>query len=62
MHLQYNKKGIAAKYIRSKGFKELVYFETHPTKETAMKREYAIKNQNKAYKHKLVTEFQNKHL
>ncbi|MBU1246293.1 MAG: GIY-YIG nuclease family protein [Nanoarchaeota archaeon] len=53
-----HKEGIASKYIRSKGFKELVYFETHPTKESAMKREYAIKNQNKAYKNRLVSEFQ----
>ncbi|MBU3940888.1 MAG: GIY-YIG nuclease family protein [Nanoarchaeota archaeon] len=53
-----HKKGIAAKYTRSKGFKELVYFETHPTKESAMKREYAIKNTNKAYKSRLVNEFE----
>ena len=54
-----HKEGIASKYTRSKGFKELVYLETHPTKESAMKREYVIKNQNKAYKSKLVNGFQN---
>ncbi|MBU2475239.1 MAG: GIY-YIG nuclease family protein, partial [Nanoarchaeota archaeon] len=53
-----HKEGIASKYIRSKGFKELVYFETHPTKVSAMKREYAIKSQNKAYKNELIAEFQ----
>ncbi|MBU3940885.1 MAG: GIY-YIG nuclease family protein [Nanoarchaeota archaeon] len=54
-----HKEGIAAKYTRSKGFKELIYFETHPTKESAMKREYTIKKAGKAYKNQLIAEFKN---
>ncbi|MBT6995141.1 GIY-YIG nuclease family protein [Candidatus Woesearchaeota archaeon] len=49
-----HKSGKGSKYVRAKGFKELVYSEEFSSKELAMKREYFIKNSNRAYKEELV--------
>jgi putative endonuclease len=44
----------SAKYVRSKGFKELAYYEKLQTKSLAMKRECEIKKMNKTQKLKLI--------
>ena len=46
--------GKGAKYTKSRGPVELVYYETHDTKEDAMKREYAIKQMTRKEKWKLL--------
>lgn len=45
--------GKGAKYTRSRLPVRLVYYETYPTKEEAMKREYAIKQMSRGEKQKL---------
>ena len=46
--------GTGAKYTRSRGPVELVYYETFETKEEAMSREYAIKRLTRKQKLKLI--------
>ena len=46
--------GEGAKYTRSRRPVELVYFETHETKEEAMSREWHIKRMPKAKKIELI--------
>lgn len=46
--------GTAAKYTSPRRPVELVYFESFPTKEEAMRREWAIKQLNRAQKLKLI--------
>ncbi len=46
--------GTGAKYTKHRRPVELVYFETHDTKEEAMRREYAIKQMNRQQKLKLI--------
>ena len=50
--------GKGAKYTKSRRPVELVYFETFPTKEDAMRREYAIKQLTRKEKEKLITSHQ----
>ena len=50
--------GKGAKYTKSRRPVELVYYETFSQKEDAMRREYAIKQLNRAGKMKLVGSFQ----
>ena len=49
--------GKGAKYTKSRRPVELVYFETFPTKEDAMRREYAIKQLSRKEKEKLIVTF-----
>lgn len=49
--------GKGAKYTKSRRPVELVYYETFSQKEDAMRREYAIKQLNRAGKRKLVESF-----
>jgi putative endonuclease len=53
-----HKHGKGSKYIIAKGYKKLVYFETHQIKEIAMKREFSIKNAGRIYKKELIEKFQ----
>lgn len=46
--------GKGAKYTKTRGPVELVYYEQFETKEEAMSREYAIKQMTKKQKEKLV--------
>jgi putative endonuclease len=46
-----------AKYTMAKGYKKLVYFEKHLTKEFAMRREFSIKKAPRSYKQELVSNF-----
>lgn len=46
--------GKGAKYTKTRGPVELVYYEQFETKEEAMSREYAIKQMTKRQKEKLV--------
>lgn len=50
--------GKGAKYTKSRRPVELVYYETFSQKEDAMRREYAIKQLNRAGKRKLVENFE----
>lgn len=50
--------GKGAKYTKSRRPVELVYYETFSQKEDAMRREYAIKQLNRAEKRKLVENFE----
>jgi len=52
-----HKEGKGSKYVNSKGFKELVYFESYEDKVTAMKREYVLKKSPRYHKKELVREF-----
>ena len=52
-----HKSGEGSKYVRAKGFKEVVYFEEFSSKELAMKREYFIKNSSREYKLGLISGF-----
>ena len=52
-----HKMGKGSKYVRSKGFKRLIYFETHVDKSSAVKRENEIKKAGKIYKEILVRNF-----
>jgi len=52
-----HKEGKGSKYIKSKGFKKLVYYEKYNNKITAMKREYALKKSPRLYKLNLVNNF-----
>ena len=49
--------GKGAKYTKSRRPVELVYYETFSQKEDAMRREYAIKQLNRAGKMKLIRNF-----
>ncbi|MBT3416900.1 GIY-YIG nuclease family protein [Candidatus Woesearchaeota archaeon] len=49
-----HKAGKGSKYVKSKGFKKLVYSESYPDKITAMKREYVLKKSPRIYKENLV--------
>lgn len=49
--------GAGAKYTHSRRPVKLVYYETFETKKEAMKREYAVKQMNKAEKEKLIENF-----
>lgn len=49
--------GKGAKYTKSRRPVELVYYETFSQKEDAMRREYAIKQLNRAGKRKLIRNF-----
>lgn len=49
--------GKGAKYTRSHGPVELVYYEAFQTKEEAMRREYAIKQMATIQKHDLIQFF-----
>ena len=53
-----HKNGIGSEYVKEKGFKKLVYFESHSSEEQAKQREIYIKKAGKPYKKMLVTEFQ----
>ena len=55
-HITKDKRG--AKYTKSRRPVELVYYETFSQKEDAMRREYAIKQLNRAGKRKLVENFE----
>ena len=50
--------GKGAKYTKSRRPVELVYYETFSQQEDAMRREYAIKQLNRAGKRKLVENFE----
>ena len=50
--------GKGAKYTRAKLPVRLVYYETFPTKEEAMSREYAIKHLTRRQKEQLIQTFQ----
>jgi len=52
-----HKGGKGSKYVKSKGFKKLVYYEEYQDKITAMKREYVLKKSPRAYKKELVNSF-----
>tara|TARA_Y100000034_G_C6746577_1_gene331618 strand:+ start:293 stop:556 length:264 start_codon:yes stop_codon:yes gene_type:complete len=54
-----HKEGKGSKYVKSKGFKKLVYFEKYEDKITAMKREYELKKSPRKYKEKLSRMIQN---
>lgn len=47
-----------SKYTKNKGFKRLVYFESHAQEEYARKREVYIKRAGRIYRQMLVTGFQ----
>lgn len=53
-----HKMGNGAKYTQDKGFKRLVYFESHAQEEYARKREVYIKRAGRIYRQMLVTGFQ----
>jgi len=55
--MEQHKNAKASKYTSSKGFKRLVYYELHPDKSAAMKREIEIKKSGRIYKENLVREF-----
>ena len=46
--------GKGAKYTRGRGPFEVVFVESHPTKEEAMKREYQIKQLSRVKKEQLI--------
>ena len=48
---------LGARYTQKQNGMKLVYFETHPTKEQAMKREYQIKKAGRIYKQILIKNF-----
>ena len=48
---------IGANYTKKRGGGRLVYFEAHPTKEMALKREKQIKGAGKVYKQMLIKQF-----
>ena len=50
-----NKTGKSAKYIRYFSSFDLVYSETHPTREEAMKREWQLKQWSRAKKEALIS-------
>lgn len=52
--LSEHQKGKASKYTRSRLPVSLLYFEVHPTKSLAMKREYGIKQLSKSEKEQLI--------
>lgn len=52
--IQTHNQGRGGKYTRSRIPVKLVYYETFPTKEEAMRREYAIKRLTRAQKEKLI--------
>lgn len=52
--LQAHNEGRGAKYTRSRRPVELVYYESVETKEEALRREYAIKQMDRAHKLKLI--------
>ena len=52
--LRDHNEGRGAKYTRGRGPVELAYYEKFPTKEEAMKREYAIKHMSRFQKEQLV--------
>ena len=52
--IQDHSDGKGAKYTKARLPVELVYWETFPTKEEAMKREYAIKQMTRKEKEKLI--------
>jgi len=52
-----HKEGKGSKYVKSKGFKKLVYYEEYFDKTIAMKREYVLKKSHRLYKENLVNSF-----
>ena len=52
--LQAHNDGTGAKYTKGRRPVELVYYEVFPTKEEAMKREFAIKQLTRAEKEELI--------
>lgn len=57
--LKMHNSGLGAKYTKSRGPCELVYFETFDNKNDALKREYAIKKLPKEKKEELIKEHGN---
>lgn len=55
--IEEHQKGKGAKYTKAHLPVELVYYETFPTKEEAMKREYAIKHMSRQEKMELIKDF-----
>lgn len=49
-----HQKGRGSKFVRSFGFKQLLYFETHKTQLKAMRREAALKRWPRAKKQALI--------
>ena len=47
-----------SKYTKDKGFKRVVYFESHSNKSWALQREQQIKSAGRIYRQNLVREFQ----
>lgn len=58
--MQQHNAGTGARYTRNLGPVKLVYFEQHPDRSTAMKRELQIKKLPRHEKEKLVQEFMTK--
>lgn len=56
-----HEKGTASKYTRTRRPITLVYWEAYPTKQEAMRREWAIKQLSREEKLRLITEFQKRH-
>ena len=54
--IQSHNEGKGAKYTKTRTPVTLVYYETFPTKQEAMKREYAIKQMRRKEKEKLIAE------
>ena len=52
--IESHNKGTGAKYTKSRGPVELVYYEAFDTKEEAMRREYAIKQLTRVQKINLI--------
>ena len=52
--IQSHNEGKGAKYTKTRKPVTLVYYETFPTKQEAMKREYAIKQMRRKEKEKLI--------
>lgn len=52
--LQAHQKGVGAKYTRGRTPVELIYYESFPTKEEAMRREYEIKHLSRREKEILI--------
>ena len=57
VRVEQHRTGKGARYTHGREL-ELVYFETHTTRSSAMKREYAIKEFTPEQKRKLVDDFQ----